>query len=59
MQNAIESLHIRCVWFVSVEQKGYMCGVFDKSPDLFGDSLKDLVYERVGRSERRLKAIEE
>ncbi|XP_022297624.2 alpha-aminoadipic semialdehyde synthase, mitochondrial-like isoform X2 [Crassostrea virginica] len=39
--------------------KGYMCGVFDKSPDLFGDSLKDLVYERVGRSERRLKAIED
>lgn len=39
--------------------KGYMCDLFDKSPDLFEDSLKDLVFERVGRSERRLKAIED
>ncbi|XP_052677314.1 alpha-aminoadipic semialdehyde synthase, mitochondrial-like [Crassostrea angulata] len=39
--------------------KGYMCELFDKSPDLYEDSLKDLVFEKVGRSERRLKAIED
>ncbi|XP_061178911.1 alpha-aminoadipic semialdehyde synthase, mitochondrial-like isoform X2 [Saccostrea echinata] len=37
--------------------KAYMCELFDKSPDLFEDSLKDLVHERVGRSEKRLQAI--
>ncbi|XP_056000894.1 alpha-aminoadipic semialdehyde synthase, mitochondrial-like isoform X3 [Ostrea edulis] len=37
--------------------KAYICELFDKTPDLFEDSLKDLVYERVGRSEKRLQAI--
>lgn len=36
-----------------------MCELFDKSFDLFEDSLKDLVFEKVGRLERRLKVIEE
>ncbi|XP_021342744.1 alpha-aminoadipic semialdehyde synthase, mitochondrial-like isoform X2 [Mizuhopecten yessoensis] len=39
--------------------KAYMCGVFGKSHDLFGDTLKDLVFEQVGRSEQRLQAIEQ
>ncbi|KAK3102273.1 hypothetical protein FSP39_010099 [Pinctada imbricata] len=37
--------------------KGYLCNLFDKSPDLFDDTLKDLIYNKVGRSDDRMQAI--
>jgi len=40
-------------------QKGYWCEKFDKPLDLFDDSLKDLIYDKVGRSTEKLQAIEE
>lgn len=37
--------------------KNYVCDVLGKSRDTFYDSLRDMVYERVGNSERRLQTI--
>ena len=36
-----------------------MCMYFDKPTDLFHDTLKNLIFEKVGESEERLKAIME
>ncbi|GFR85423.1 alpha-aminoadipic semialdehyde synthase, mitochondrial [Elysia marginata] len=37
--------------------KEYMCTKFDKSGDILADSLKDLIYDRIGKSEAQLNCI--
>ncbi|CAG2186034.1 AASS [Mytilus edulis] len=37
--------------------KSYVCDVMGKSPDTFYDSVKDMVFERVGHSEKKLQTI--
>ena len=43
--------------FLCSFQKSYLCGMLGKPADIGFDSLRNIVYEKVGKCEKRLKNI--